>query len=243
MTQTALYDLPELYDRLVPPGPCERFYGDLATAAGSLLELGCGTGRLTVPLAGIARRVVGLDASEAMLSTARRKARAAGAPVRFVAADMRSFQLEKRFDLVIVSCNSLAHMTGDEDLAAAFGAIRRHLAPGGRFAFDVVNPKKAFAASGREVVKRAHSTAGLRVRERAAFDPERRVREARWRVESAGGDVVELAPLRLRQFAPDELETALSAAGLRLVERFGDFDRRPFRASSSRSFIGVAALA
>ncbi len=79
----SLYDVADLYDAIVPPGPCEAFYRQEARARGGpVLELACGTGRLTLPLARDGHDVVGLDASEAMLAGARRKAAQAGARAR-----------------------------------------------------------------------------------------------------------------------------------------------------------------
>jgi SAM-dependent methyltransferase len=77
MPTVALYDEPALYDLVVTPGPCEAFYRELARRTdGPVLELACGTGRLTVPLARDGQEVVGLDASPAMLRAARAKAEA-----------------------------------------------------------------------------------------------------------------------------------------------------------------------
>ena len=66
---------------------------------------------------------------------------------------MRSFALEGRFALVIVSCNSLAHLTTNDDLRACFSRIREHLRPGATVAFDIVNPDvTSLARSASEVV-------------------------------------------------------------------------------------------
>ncbi len=143
MQQRSLYDLPGLYDRLVPPGPCEAFYGQLAVEAGGpVVELACGTGRLTLPLArrlaGLGQTMTGLDNSPAMLARAR--AKAAGIAVTLVEGDMRSFELGRRVPLVIISCNSLAHLTEPEDLRACLTRVARQLTPDGLLAFDVVNP-------------------------------------------------------------------------------------------------------
>src|SRR5215204_5377235 len=90
MTTQTLYDNPILYDCMVRPGPCEAFYRDLARRTGGpILELACGTGRLTVPLASDGHEVVGLDASPAMLRAARDKADAEDLGITFVQADMR----------------------------------------------------------------------------------------------------------------------------------------------------------
>ena len=71
----SLYAEAELYDAIVQPGPCEAFYRDEARRRGGpVLELACGTGRLTVPIARDGHDVVGLDASEAMLTAAAHKA-------------------------------------------------------------------------------------------------------------------------------------------------------------------------
>ena len=89
MKHLALYDVPPLYDLMVQPGPCERFYRDLANRVGGpILELASGSGRLTIPLALDGHEVVGLDASKSMRS----------------------------FALAIISCNSLAHLTTNEEL-------------------------------------------------------------------------------------------------------------------------------
>jgi 2-polyprenyl-3-methyl-5-hydroxy-6-metoxy-1,4-benzoquinol methylase len=80
-----LYDLPELYDAIVRPGPCEAFYCELARRIGGpVLELACGTGRLTLPLAREGHEVVGLDASPRMLAVARRRAQEAGLALSLV---------------------------------------------------------------------------------------------------------------------------------------------------------------
>ena len=111
-----------------------------------MLELACGTGRLTPPLAGDGHEVVGLDASRPMLDAAKRKALRAGVEARFVLGDMHDFDLGQRFGLLVVSCNSLAHLTDAADLRCSLGAVRRHLLPGGVLAFDVVLPNPRLLA-------------------------------------------------------------------------------------------------
>ena len=88
------YDHPDLYDALLPVKAEVPFYVDLARQqAGAVLELACGTGQLTIPVAGLGLPTVGLDQSRAMLNVARKRASAAGASVAFVQSDMRDFAL------------------------------------------------------------------------------------------------------------------------------------------------------
>jgi SAM-dependent methyltransferase len=225
----SLYDLPSLYDRVVPPGPCEAFYRDVAAHAGDpILELACGTGRLAVPLAADGHEVVGLDASPSMLGAARAKAEANGVELDLVQGDMRDFDLGRRFALVIVSCNSLAHLVRNEDLASCLAAVARHLAPGGVFAFDVVNPSLRELAgsesSGAPTGAREHllSVAG-NVRS-IAYDPVRQVQELQLRVLEPGMEKLVIAPMHLRIFFPQEVPPRLALAGMEMAACYGDFD-------------------
>lgn len=241
MRPSTLYDHPALYDRLVPPGPCEAFYGSLVPDGARVLDLACGTGRLTVPLA---RRfdMTGLDRSPAMLAAARAKAAASDVSVQWLEGEMSEFELDRRFDLIAVTCNSLAHLTDDEALTACLRAVRRHLAPEGVFAFDVVNPDlKTLARPVKERSKRAAGASGLRVREIASYDPLARVREATWRVHDGDGSIRNVV-FSLRQFFAGELPGLLDQAGLQLISRWGDFERSRFT-SRSRLQVCLAAAA
>jgi SAM-dependent methyltransferase len=244
LSLASLYDLPDIYDRALPPGPCEAFYRGLAEAAdGPVLELGCGTGRLTIPLARAGVEITGLDSSPSMLATARRKAEAAGVRVRWRQGDMARLEGDERYALVVLSCNSLAHMTDAASLSACLAGVRRSLAPGGLFAFDVVNPdRRQLERPPAARFRRGHSGEGLRVRETAIYDPETQVRALTWEVRDDDGPTRRLQPLRLRQFFPDELPRLLENAGLRLMSRHGDFDGARFGARS-RNQVCVAGRA
>ena len=135
------YDHPDLYDALLPVNAEVPFYVDLARQqAGAVLELACGTGQLTIPIAWLGLPTVGLDQSRAMLNVAKKRASAASASVAFVQGDMRDFALGRNFDLIFVARNSLLHLLSTTDLLAALTAVRRHLTPDGVFAFDIFNP-------------------------------------------------------------------------------------------------------
>ncbi len=237
MPALALYDVPKLYDLAFGPGPCEPFYREEARrAAGSILELACGTGRLTIPIARDGHEIVGLDASLVMLEAARYKAKQAGIRgATFVRADMRFFALGSKFALIIVSCNSLADLTTNDDLKAGFSRIREHLRPGGTVAFDIVNPDVTSLARQASEVVCLDTVLGCReisVRETANYDPVTQIRTANWRVRHNGQPARTLSPHRQRLIFPQELLLLLETAGLKLVARYGDFDRGPFSGES-----------
>ena len=236
MPALALYDVPKLYDLAFGPGPCEPFYREEARrAAGPVLELACGTGRLAIPIARDGHEIVGLDASPAMLEAARSKAKQAGVGATFVRADMRSFALGEKFALVIVSCNSLADLTTNDDLKACFSRIREHLRPGAIVAFDIVNPDvTSLARPASEVVclDTVLGCSAISVRETANYDPVTQIRTANWRVRHSEQPARKMAPLCQRLIFPQELLLLLEAAGLKLVARYGDFDRGPLSGES-----------
>lgn len=98
-----------------------------------VLDLACGTGGLSRALAARGLEVTGLDASEEMLSVARRRL----PELDFVPGDLRDFALPGRFDLITCVFDSLNNLTRPGDLGRAFARVQAHLAPGGLFAFDV----------------------------------------------------------------------------------------------------------
>ena len=232
MNEQSLYDHPALYDAVIRPGPCEGFYRDLALKTGGpVLELACGTGRLTIPLARDGHEVVGLDASPAMLASTQAKADAADVEITCVQADMRSFDIGRRFPLVVLCCNSLAHLTTIEHVKAGLSCVRKHLAPGGLFAFDIVNPDvRTLARAHAECVRLdigPNPSSAIAVEEIASYDSVQQVRIAQWRVLEFDTTVREVAPLSLRVFFPQELPLLLEMAGLELAVRYGDFAGNP----------------
>lgn len=105
----------------------------LARAHGSVLELGCGTGRVLRAIEGVPGPVCGVEMDPERVQAARSHP---GAHV--VSGDIRTVRLERRFALVIVACNTLSLF---EDPSAVLRTAAIHLRPGGVLAFDLVRPE------------------------------------------------------------------------------------------------------
>jgi len=228
------YDHPDVYDVLLPVRAEVPFYVDLARQqAGAVLELACGTGQLTIPIALCGLPTVGLDQSAAMLKVAKRRAAEVNAAVALVQGDMRDFALDREFDLIFVARNSLLHLLSTTDLHAAFSAVRRHLTADGIFAFDIFNPDlRRLARPGGQrfpvMEVRTERFGPLFVEETHDYDPATQVNHAAWYISTADRRDAWIVPLVLRSIFPEELEGLLSAAGLELVSRFGELSRAPF---------------
>jgi SAM-dependent methyltransferase len=185
-----------------------------------------------VPLAASGKKVVGVDISVPMLAAGRRKAKAAGVEIEFIEGDMRSFDLRREFALVVVSCNSLAHLLTNEDIIQTLRRISGHLAPGGLLAFDIMNPHLAELIGDDRGRKRVEVLGnGSVTEELLSYDPVSQVRVMEWRLNTSGV-CRRTEELRLRTIFPQELPLLLRAAGLELAARFGDFDGNPLTAES-----------
>jgi len=252
----ALYSDPELYDLLFPgagdsaaiPDPLRRdrmlasqqFYLEEALRSGGpVLEVACGSGRLTLPIAQSGLSIHGIDLSASMLDLARSKAQAAGVEIPYSQADMRSFYLNRQFPAILIAGNSLLHLLTAEDLLQCLAAVRRHLAPGGRLIFDVSRWDPALLArdpAERYPVMRVnHPGEGdLSIDEQAGYDAATQVRRIAWFLSTPSKPDFRVIEYVLRVIFPDELLLLLSTAGFELEARYGEFTRIPFDSSSPR---------
>jgi len=235
-----LYQNPDLYDALLPVSDAQlTFYLMLAARqTGAILELACGSGQLTVPIAAQGRRVVGLDSSPEMLAAARRRALAAGASVEFVEGDMRSFDLGERFSLIFIARNSLLHLSDLNEFAAFFSAVRRHLAPDGLLAFDIFKPNLQLLTrpSGArfEVMRQTSELHGeITVEGSGDYDSVSQVNRATWFISTPAQRDAWVAPLHLRSIFPQELLALLAANEFHLTRRDGDYTGGAFTTMSS----------
>ena len=125
-----------------------ELYRNFATRCdGPVLELGCGTGRVSVALAQGGFHVTGVDNSAAMLALAQTHVADSGSSerVRLEKADVRSLALESHFALAIYPLNGFLHLLADEDQLAALQGAYRALLPGGFLVVDLPNPHAVFA--------------------------------------------------------------------------------------------------
>jgi SAM-dependent methyltransferase len=118
-----------------------EFYKAALPGGKSILELGCGTGRLLLPLAGAGFEMTGLDISEPMLDGARAKLRKQQGPwPELHCADMRNFKLAARFDAATIPFNTFLHLHQRADQLSCLRSVHEHLVDGGLLLLDVFNP-------------------------------------------------------------------------------------------------------
>lgn len=226
----------------------------------SILEVGCGTGRVSIPLARAGHRIVGLDCSATMLARYREKLANESPAVRnrvtLCEGDARDFQLASRdtgpvFDLAIAPFRTMQHLLTASDQLRCLASIRLHLVPGGKLVFDVFNP--SFASLVCDRTAEAEDTPELELSDGRLLRRTFRVRHVRFldqiiEVELIyyvrHGQSVEriVQAFDMRWYTMPELEHLLARAGFKVDETFGDFDRSKLR-DHSREIVIVASLA
>lgn len=203
-------------------------------ARGAILELGCGSGRMLAPLVRDGYRVVGVDAAPAMLARAGERlahlGREAAARAELHHADFRDVDLGRRFPLVICPFNAFMHLYTRPDVERFLAVVRRHLAPGGLFAFDVLNPDLAWLS--RDPRKRWSRTRFRHPRTgrpmvystSLSYDAALQIAFMRIYYEPEGGGRTRVVRLAHRQFFPLELEALLHYNGFAIEAHEGGFD-------------------
>ena len=258
MNQPYQGELAQLYDVAVPDWPGEidfyrRLTEETSSDQRSLLEVACGTGRVTVQLASTGIQITGIDLSSEMLDHARTKSGHL-ANVQWVLADMRSFELGKRFGLAIVPAYSFQLLLNDNDQTACLRQIAKHLDVGARLILHLenhdpdwleslpTNDFTAFEPSGETI----HPTTGQNIRVSYAWShaPVAQSVAVMIRYETIDefgqiGTSTDRGPLQMHCTSPHRLEQLLAQSGFETDTIYGDFFGAPF-AKNADEMIWIA---
>jgi ubiquinone/menaquinone biosynthesis C-methylase UbiE len=221
------------------------FYLELARGK-TTLELGCGTGRVAIPLAEAGCSIWALDISEAMLRQAQEKWASLASDTQerlhFIYGDMCRFSLEMRFDLIIVTFHSFMHLRAISDQLDALCCMRRHLSPQGRIVVNLYNPEPGSLphhSGGTAPMTREfacdhddpNTEQRVFVSSATTYDPlEQLIHDERiYEHVDPDGLVTSKRIIKqtFRHFRPVEFEHLLARAGLATVEVFGGYEREP----------------
>jgi 2-polyprenyl-3-methyl-5-hydroxy-6-metoxy-1,4-benzoquinol methylase len=215
------------------------FYCDIATTIdGPVLEIACGSGLVTIPVAAQGLEVTGVDLARPMLEHARRKAQSQDLNIHWVEADARSFDLGTQYRFIFITGNAFQAFLRREDQEALLASVKRHLAPDGIFAFETRNP------SGHDLTRQPDeefeysyiSVDGQKVSVSSTqiYDPIAQIiywtSYRRWN--DGERDHKKETHIACRFTHPQELEALLHYNGFQIVRQFGNWDKQPLSASS-----------
>ena len=215
---------------------------------GPLLEVACGTGRITMPLAKEGYEVTGIDLAESMLEQAERNSQEQGLDIEWVKADMRDFRLGKSFPLIICPGQSISRLLTIEDIERCLAAVREHLAPGGRFIMELYNPSLEILS--REEGERSpfleydhpDGEGKVRVDFSSLYEKATQLQHLTLHYSLPGVDEQPTERVRIRMYFPKELDALLKYNGFEVVEKYGDFDGKAFESGDNYQVVvcGVA---
>ena len=232
-------DVAQFYD-FNPNAPRDvPFYQALIPSPrATVLELGCGTGRVTVPLARCCRFLHGIDLSQAMLELCRSKlAKASISPGRAVVTegDITDFDLGQRFDLIIAPFRVLQNLETDAEVNGLLGCIGKHLAPQGTCVLNVFRPQflpdelhELWIAPEERLNWEVPTDGGLI----ACYDRRTRLDAQRLvlypdliyrRYEGAALAEEAVLPLVMRCYYPKQFEKLITGHGFQIVNRWGGY--------------------
>ena len=235
----------QFYDQVVPyrERPDIDFYLEEAgDSNGPVLELGCGTGRILLPIARAGIPITGLDMSTHMLDVCRQKLSNEPRPVQeqvtLVEGDMRDFDLGESFHLITTPFRPFQHLLTVEDQLSCLDCIHRHLIPGGIFILDIFNPSLTYLTADNldQEIEEEHpftTSEGIKVRRYhkiTARDYHNQIQDVEliYYVTYPDGReerIVHAFPMRyLFRF---EAEHLLARAGFEILDLYADFNRAP----------------
>lgn len=203
-------------------------------AHGPILELGCGTGRILLPLREAGFSVFGLDRDADMLAVLRQKLLPSGQPPPVFQADMAAYHLNCRFGLIILPCNTLSTLE-DATRHKMFDLAAEHLSPGGFFATSLPNPRLLSSLPTHADLEFEESFAfpsnGSIVRVSSAWEHDDHIFNLYWQYDLSIplGNLERFTAISTHKLLPaDQYLDEMESAGLAIVAQFGDFRQRPF---------------
>lgn len=223
---TNLSDLP-FYKRWLPKDKNAR-----------ILELCCGTGRLTLPIAKEGYNISGVDYTPSMLEQAKIRASEEGVDIQFIEADIRKLELSEKFDFIFIPFNSIHHLYKNEDLFKAFRVVKNHLKEGGFFLFDCFNPNIQYIVKGeKEQQQIAEYTTNdnreVLIKQVMRYENNTQINRIEWHY-YINGVFDSIQNLDMRLYYPQELDTYLKWNGFTIVQKFGSFEEEVFSDHSEK---------
>jgi SAM-dependent methyltransferase len=227
----ANYDDPS--DRMFQPAAIEPAVSLLAELAGSgrALELAIGTGRIGLPLSRRGVPVHGIELSQAML--ARLRSKPGGEAIDVTIGDMATTRVDGTFTVAYLVFNTINNLTSQEAQVACFRNVAGHLAPGGCFVIETSIPDLRQLPPGQDI--RGSQAGPERI---VSYSYDHATQQYRGHYVTFTGGTGQYRTIPFRYVWPSELDLMAQLAGLRLRDRWADWNREPFT-SDSRSHVSV----
>ncbi len=209
-----------------------------------ILELCCGTGRLTIPIAKEGYNICGVDYTSSMLEQAKAKANQVGVGIDFIEADIRALDLQGQFDLIFIPFNSIHHLYGNEDLFKALECVKKHLKDGGLFLLDCFNPNIQYIVENEkeQAIIAEYTTDDGRnvlIKQTMHYESATQINRIEWHY-FINGKFHSIQNLDMRLFFPQELDSYLKQTGFNIIHKYGGLEGEMFSDESEKKIYVLA---
>lgn len=206
-----------------------------------ILELCCGSGRLTIPLAKEGAHIWGVDNSKSMLEQAKSKAQHENLDIPFIESDIRTLDLSRQFDLVFIPFNSIHHLYTNDDLFLTLQVVQKHLKDDGLFILDCYNPNIQYITEAEKAKVRiaSYQTADERnvvIEQYMKYESSSQVNRIQWYY-FINDSFHSIQNLDMRMYFPQELDAYLLWHNFEILHKFGSFDETHFNSESEKQII------
>jgi cyclopropane fatty-acyl-phospholipid synthase-like methyltransferase len=197
-----------------------------------VLELCCGSGRLTIPLAKMGLKITGVDNSKSMLKNAKMKLKNENLEVTLIEADIRIFDTTNEYDLIFIPFNSIHHLYENKDFFDTLEVVKKHLKDEGIFIFDCYNPNIQYITEAEKVKTKIadYSTIdgrNVRIEQTMKYESSTQINRIEWHY-FINNTFHSIQNLDMRMYFPQELDTYLQLSGFELMYKFGNFNEKKF---------------
>lgn len=202
-----------------------------------IIELACGTGRLTIPLAEQGHKMIGVDIHQGMLDRAKAKAIDKNLTIQWFLQDCTQLSLPRSTKLMFMCGNSFQHFLTNEVQDALFQSVHQHLEDGGIFIFDTRYPNMDELSKVDEYEEHFMHSNGLQVAEyhKETYQPLTQILDCETERRFLNGtkiESIEKDKISLRYVFPLEMRRLLNEHGFKVLHEYGDWKKRSITAKS-----------
>jgi len=211
---------------------------------GNILEIGCGTGRITIPLMENGANITGIDSSQKMIDRLRIKVSSNKDAIKIIKQDVRTLELAQKFNLVIVPYRGFQSLLTVEDQINALNSLRNHLKPDGNLIITLFVPGKDLFDQRSDIfyhLRDSRYTEGYGYRSlhhRTEFDHHNQLLHTQISITEHVDDYLiskRYANFTLRYLYTDEARYLFKYCGFRIEEITGDYDGTPYGRDSEET--------
>ena len=228
----------DLFEGDIATGDFLDFYvGQIERCGEPVLELACGSGRLTIPLTEKGFRIKGLDISDEMMNLAKEKAARRNIALDLMKGDMTDFDLGEKFKLIFIPAQSLTHLYTLEEIEKCFACVRKHLTDDGRFLIELFNPSLEILLQTTDRYFTKGGAESIAVDSNSFYDTAAQIKHIELIFRGKTGESDAILTFKMRQFFPQEIDALLKYNGFRIERKFGSHREEIFDFDSPKQLI------